>query len=186
MGYAYRIHKQEAAYFLTFTIVDWVDIFSRNSYKKFLCESLNYCVQQKSLRIFSYVIMTNHVHLICRTESFPLSGFVRDFKKFTSGNLIKLISTENESRRKWMLEIFSKHGSMNSLNEKFQLWQNNSHAKEVYGQKFTLQKINYIHANPVRSGFVNSPEQYPYSSAQDYAGKKGPVDVVVINLHSLM
>jgi len=90
-----------------------------------------------------------------------------------------------------MLPIFKSAGEKNPRNTNYQVWQQNNHAEEVYSPKFTLSKIKYIHNakhpsdNPVEEGFVERPEDYLYSSAKDYAGMKSPVDVSLIELHSL-
>ena len=81
-GDRYRIGDQHAAYFLTFTIVDWVDIFTRKEYKLVITDSLNYCIAEKGLEVFAWVLMSNHLHLIARAkEGFVLSHTIRDFKK---------------------------------------------------------------------------------------------------------
>ncbi len=185
MPYAYQIHKQEAAYFLTMTAVEWVDALMRREHKQIICDSLNYCVDKKGLEIFAYVIMSSHLHMIARAKNFDLSNIVRDFKKFTSSMLIKDFKTTTESRKDWVLEIFSAGGAKQKKKSTHQVWQYNNHAEEVYSPKFTLSKIQYIHNNPVEAGLVGRPEDYLYSSAQDYSGQIGPVKVSVINLHSL-
>ena len=83
------------------------------------------------------------------------------------------------------LENFNHHAKQNKLNTKYQIWQNGSHAEEVFEPKFTLSKIQYIHHNPVEAGLVTYPHEYRLSSAQDYSGIQGPVDVEVLELHKL-
>ena len=106
MPHAHQIHKQEAAYFMTLTTINWVDIFTRDRYKQLLCDSLNYCVEKKGLEIFSYVIMTSHMHLIARAKNSDLSKVMRDFKKFTSGSLIQEIRFGRESRKECLPATF--------------------------------------------------------------------------------
>ena len=194
MSSGYQIDKQDAAYFLTMTTVEWVDIFIQNEYKYFLCDSLNYCVNEKGLEVFAYVIMSTHLHMIARAKNANLSDVVRDFKKYTSGKLISKIKMEieiknlpdkDQKRNEMMMDIFEHGGKKQKKKSIRQLWQYNNHPEEVYSPKFTLTKIKYIHNNPVEAGLVNRPEQYCFSSAVDYAGKKGPVEVSIINLHNL-
>lgn len=185
MPHAYQIHKQEAAYFLTMTAVEWADVLMRREHKQIICDSLNYCIDKKGLEIFAYVIMSSHLHMIARAMNCDLSNIVRDFKKFTSSMLIKDFKTTTESRKDWMLEIFNTGGSKQNKKSTNQVWQYNNHAEEVYSPKFTLSKIRYIHNNPVEAGLVSRPEDYLFSSAQDYSGQAGPVKVSLINLHSL-
>jgi REP element-mobilizing transposase RayT len=185
MPHDFQIHKQDATYFLTMTAIEWVDAFSRIEHKDLLCDSLNHNVNKKGLEIFAYVIMSNHMHMITRAKEGNLSNVIRDFKKFTSGTLMHAIEFGRESRKEWMMEMFSRGGQKQKKKSKRQLWQYNNHAEEVYSPKFTLTKINYIHYNPVEAGLVDRPEHYRYSSAIDYAGGKGPVEVSVLNLHNL-
>ena len=96
-----------------------------------------------------------------------------------------MIQDAVESRREWLLPIFREAGKKNPRNKKFQIWQQDNHPEEVYSPKFTLSKIKYIHSNPIEEGFVSRPEDYLYSSANDYAGMRGPVKVSLIELHSL-
>ena len=94
---------------------------------------------------------------------------LRDFKKFTSKELIKAISENNsESRRQWMLNIFLQAGESNSRNKAFQFWRQDNQPKEMFGEEFIRQKLNYIHENPVTAGIVERAEDYLYSSARDY------------------
>jgi len=181
----YKIDKQDGAYFMTFTTIAWVDLFIRDTYKQLLADSLNFCIDKRGLEIYSYVIMPSHMHLIASAQNNNLSTVVGSFKKFTSRELIKMINDKKESRREWLLPILREAGESNPRNKKFQVWQQNNHPEEVYSPRFTLSKIKYIHNNPVEEGFVARPEEYFYSSARDYAGMKGPVNVSLIELHSL-
>jgi putative transposase len=103
-----------------------------------------------------------------------LSAILRDFKKFTSKQIIKAIEQNNgESRKDWMLKVFKEQGENNSRNKEYQFWRQDNQPKECYSPKFSLQKLNYIHNNPVEAGIVDKPENYLYSSARDsFYGKK--------------
>jgi REP element-mobilizing transposase RayT len=186
MSNAFKIHKQGATYFLTLQVVYWVDVFSRKRYRDIVAESLNFCVKEKGLNVFAYVIMSNHVHLMVNAAQQNLSDVVRDLKTFTSKQIMNSILNEPESRREWMLKLFAHAASGHQRNENYQLWTHENHAEEIYSPKFTHQRINYIHENPVRAGLVEKAEEYLYSSARDYAGKKGLVSVEVLNLHLMM
>lgn len=99
--------KTNKAYFLTMTVVNWVDVFSRKNHRDTFIDSLNYCKQNKGLVVFAYLIMTNHVHLIVNTnEPFLLKDVVRDFKKYTCKKIVEQIREEPESGREWMIPIF--------------------------------------------------------------------------------
>jgi putative transposase len=179
-GDRYLINDQHELYFLTCTVVHWIDLFTRIEYKQVIAESLTYCIKNKGLEIFGWVLMTNHLHLICRCkESFRMSDFLRDFKKFTSKKLIDTIIEIPESRRDWLLDKFSFTARSTHRAENFKLWQDGSHAV-CLAHIDAFQKLDYVHLNPVRAGIVEEPHHYTYSSAIDYAGGKGLVEVVAL------
>jgi len=175
----YVIHDQQAIYYMTFTIVGWVDIFSRQSYRDILIDSFKYCQKNKGLHLHAYVIMTNHVHLIASVDDgFSISNFVRDCKKFAAKQILYEIENSGiESRREWMLHQFKYYASRHSRNEKYQLWEHDNHFIELSSTAFTQQKIDYIHQNPVSAGLVYRAEDYVYSSASNYAGIDQIIDV---------
>ena len=184
MSRVLKITDPEGMYFVTCTVVQWVDVFTRMEYRKIIVDSLKHCQKEKGLRIHAYVIMSNHIHfLLSRTETGSLlSDILRDFKKYTSKQIIETIKVIPESRREWMLAIFSKAGLHNSNNKNYQFWQQDNHPVSIETMKFLIQKINYIHENPVRAGLVFSAEEYPFSSAVAYAGLRFdsvlPIDIL--------
>jgi REP element-mobilizing transposase RayT len=124
---------------------------------------------KKGLEIFAFVIMSNHVHLLARSQNDNLSDIIRDFKRHTSKKIIETIELIGESRREWLLMIFRYAAQGNSRNNEYQVWTHESHAEEIYSNAFIEQKIKYIHNNPVRSQIVSKPEDYIYLSARNYA-----------------
>lgn len=168
-------------YFLTLTVVDRVDVFTRPTYKQNIVDSLAYCQKNKGLELYAWVLMTNHIHLLASaTEGFNLSDILRDFKKFTNKIITNRILAEPESRRKWMLNQFEFAGRHNSRVKDFKFWQDGNEAKEIHTNEFMFQKLHYIHENPVRREIVEFPEQYLHSSARSYVGQKGLLDVIVL------
>ncbi len=165
----YKIKNKEGIHFITFAVVEWVDVFTRKQYRDILVDSIRHCQQEKGLLVHAWCIMSNHVHLVISARNNDTSDILRDFKKFTSKQLIRAIAeNETESRREWMLPIFSSAGTSNSRNSGFQFWRQDNHPKELFSDKFTEQKLNYIHNNPVDAGIVDKAEEYLYSSARDY------------------
>ncbi len=178
MSDKYKIRDQEKAYFLTLTVVGWIDVFTRKNHKITITKSLEYCQKNKGLAIMGYCLMPSHLHLITRAEGdYPLSDILRDFKKFTSKAIIRQIHEEPESRRDWMLGCFTKAGS--SDNTKYKFWQEGNHPEEIGSNKFFYEKLEYIHNNPVQELFVERPEDYYFSSARNYAGLINPLEVVL-------
>lgn len=181
MSTAYKIIDQDVAHFLTFQIVGWVDIFSRKIYKDIVIDSFKFCQENKGLQLFAYVIMTNHIHLIARSEKSDLSGFIRDFKNFTSGKIIDILNDGIESRKDWMKMVFEYHGKFKN-NQHYQIWTNENHAEILYSPEFITQKISYIHNNPVKAGIDANPEDYLYSSARNYANLENVLDIIRLDL----
>ncbi|MBP6573366.1 MAG: transposase [Flavobacteriales bacterium] len=107
MSSGYRIGDQQAIHFLTFTVVEWIDLFTRRVYRDIILESFRYCQANKGLHVHAWVIMTNHAHAILSTPEDRLSDVVRDLKAHTSKAFIAAIEGGNESRREWMLARFA-------------------------------------------------------------------------------
>ena len=99
MKEGYIIKDQGKPHFITCTVVDWVDIFTRKVYKDIVISSLDYCIKEKGMMLYGYVIMSNHLHLIVQSKKGKLWDLIRDFKKFTRKNMLEAIQTEPESRR---------------------------------------------------------------------------------------
>lgn len=168
-GNKLTIKKAQGSYFLTITVVGWVDIFTRECYQKIVIETLQYYIKNKTLNVYAYCIMSNHMHLIANTDvGFNLSDIIRDFKKFTSRRIIEAIYAEKESRREWLLAYFEKAANEHSKTKKYKVWQDGNYAIELYNERFTWRKVLYIHRNPVRAGLVTSAEFWKYSSASNY------------------
>ena len=182
MSRKYKFKNPEGIYFISYSVVRWMDVFTRNIYRNILLDSFIFCQKKKGLRIHAFVIMTNHVHMIISTtEGHFFENTMRDLKKFTSTEIIKAIrNNPKESRKEWLLQAFTEEGKKNSNNTSNQFWQQDNHPIELYNNKMIEQKLDYLHNNPVESGFVTKPEDYKYSSAMDYAGIKGLVDIEII------
>ena len=174
----YTIADQNAVYFLTFTITDWVDVFTRSCYRMVVVDSLNYCIESKGLTVYAWCLMSNHIHLIAKAnEGFRLSDIIRDFKKFTAKKMIETIKEGPESRKEWLLYRFSYAGKFDHRIKNYKVWQDTSHPILLESNYLIDHKINYIHQNPVRALIVQNAENYIFSSACDYAGTKGMINI---------
>jgi REP element-mobilizing transposase RayT len=181
MPTGYQIKNQEAVYYLTFQIVYWIDVFSRQSYRDIILDSLTYCQKEKGLNIFAYVIMSNHIHMLVQSDKGDLSGTIRDFKKYTSKRIIEQIQHGTESRREWISRLFKHAAKRQNKEGEYQVWTHENHAEEVYSNTFIESKVNYIHNNPVRAGIVDKAEDYKYSSAKSYAGEIGLLEIIPVS-----
>lgn len=181
MSTKYKAPDIDKAYFITITVVGWVDVFTRLSQKMVITDSLKYCQAQKGLSIFAYSLMSNHLHILCRADGKDsLPEIMRDFKKFTSKKIIETVQNSQESRREWMLDYFKKSCEHLASEQKYKVWQDGYHADDVYSNKWIKEKINYIHQNPVKEKIVTEAENYYFSSARNYADLKNPLDVFVV------
>jgi len=144
-------------YYLTLTIKRWYYLFDRYGRWGILADSLRYCIDHKGLQLNGYVFMLNHLHLIVTSPD--VSGFLRDFKKFTSKKFKENILANEPS----VLSLFADESGH------YQFWMEGNAPKKIENQSFYLQKLNYIHENPVRKGYVNRPEFWLWSSANPSA-----------------
>jgi len=175
--------EQQACYYLTFNIVDWIDLFIRPVFKQVIVESLNYFIEKKGLSVYAWCLMTNHLHLMAQAkQGYGLSLIAHDFKKFTTKIILEDIDVEPEVRRKWMMKKFEEASDSLKLLEKFQVWQ--TCINPIYTDLKKTEMINdlldHIHNNPVRNRIVAAPEDYLHCSARDYAGAKGLVNVQLL------
>ncbi len=180
MGLKNKIYS-EYKYFLTLTVVDWVNIFTKPVYKHIIVDSLKFSQRRKGLILYAWCLMTNHLHMIASVkEGFNLSDFLRDFKKFTSKEILKTIQSGNESREKWMLNRFEYAGKFDAKIKDYKFWQDGNEPKEIHTTTFLEQKLKYIHNNPVVAEIVSNPEDYIYSSARNYCEMPGVLNVELI------
>lgn len=169
MSSKYKVGEDTIAHFVTFSIVGWVDVFSRECYKEIVIKSLQYCQEHKGLKLDAWVIMTNHVHLIVSSDTNKIENLVRDIKKYSSKQIIAAIQeSKTESRKEWMQNLFSYAGKNNANNTNFQFWKQDYHPIELNSATKTKERLDYLHENPVKSGLVWEPWHYKYSSAIDY------------------
>lgn len=183
MARKYAIRSQHHFYFVTFTTVYWLDVFTREEYKSIFLDSIRYCQKEKGLKVGAWCIMTNHIHLAIGTSGQnKLQDIIRDLKSFTSRHIRKYMENNPfESRKDWMLALLKKAGECNPANKDFQLWQQHSHPIELSGNHIIQQRIDYIHNNPVKAQFVEEPADWLYSSARDYEGRKGLIDLCFLD-----
>ena len=178
MSRKYKFSDSEGLYFISFAVINWIDVFIRNEYKDIVLKSWKYCIQNKGLQIYGWCIMSSHIHMIIGSQKDKPENIVRDMKSFTSTQIRKAITNNpQESRKEWMLEMMYKAGDKNGNNDGFQFWQQNNQPILLDNNYIMDQKLEYIHLNPVVTGIVERPEDYLYSSARDFAGRKGLIDI---------
>ena len=141
-GDKYFIADKQGCYFVTFTVIHWIDIFSRKEYRDIIVDSLNFCIAQKGLVVYGWAIMSNHVHLIITTRnSENISDIIRDFKKHTSKQITTTIQSINESRREWLLNAMSKEAKRMGRALNYKLWRDDNHAIHIDGISIKVQDM---------------------------------------------
>ena len=170
-------------YYTTTTVINWMDVFTRPIYKHIIIDSLKFCQEEKGLEIYAWVLMTNHLHMIVgvRDEGTLISDILRDFKKFTNKKIISAINDNiQESRKEWFLDKFWFAGNNDKKIKNYRFWQEGNHIEQIHSYNFFKQKLDYIHMNPVKQEIVERPEEYLYSSARNYAGMNGLLNLIVV------
>jgi putative transposase len=130
------------------------------------------------MEIYCWCVMPSHVHLIFRAKNNNPSSLIGILKTHTSKKLQKEIKENiQESRKEWMSWMFERAGKKFSNIKGGQFWQRDNKPIELWSSKVIDQKVDYIHNNPVEAGFVTEPEHWKYSSAIDYSGGKGIIEI---------
>lgn len=180
MSEKYKFHCEDELYFTTSTVIGWVDLFTRPPFQNIIIDSLKFCQTEFGLVIHAWCIMSNHVHLIVSSEGEPLSDIFRKFKTHTSKAIRNDLLKGTDGRRTWILPIFRKAADRLNRNKEYKVWIDGNHPVMLDNNFMLDQRLNYLHQNPVKAGLVTSPEDYALSSARDYAGEKGLIEVVLI------
>ena len=153
-------------YFVTLTEEGWVNVLDRNIYKDELVKNLKHCQQKEGLQIYAYVIMGNHLHKVAAREEGDLGELLGRFKSYTAKRPLNMTEANpQESRKEWMLNLFKHFAAKNNPYSNSHFWNYTNHPVELWGNEVILQKIEYIHNNPVRAGIVTEAHYYLYSSA---------------------
>ena len=161
-----RIHNEDEnlTHFLTITVIEWIDIFTKPQYSQIIIDSLKYCRENKGLLLYEFIVMTNHLHLIAKAkEGNKLSQIISDFKKHTTREILKELEKDN---RKYILNLI-KNSFAKKKDYQSQIWQRENYPEAITSEKFLKEKTIYLYNNPVKKGYVASPEYWLYSSARN-------------------
>ena len=168
----YKIYEPSHPHFITCTILHWIPIFTRIETTQIVFDSLKYLQKNNNLKIYAYVILENHLHLIAQSDD--IAKDIARFKSFTAREIIDYLKSKNV---KTILEQLSFYKKAHKIDREFQLWQEGSQPKLIQGEEMMRNKINYIHNNPVKRGYVDKACHWRYSSARDYDGINGLIDI---------
>jgi REP element-mobilizing transposase RayT len=169
----YRIFEQDCPYFMTWTVVGWLAVFTRREAVDILYDCWRFLQQHRHFQLFGYVILENHLHLIASAPQLP--KVIKEAKSYTARQIIDLLE-------KRAATVLLKQLQFEKLAHKeqsdYQVWQEGSHPEQIQHDEMMWQKLEYMHNNPVERGYVDDPLHWRYSSARNYAGLPGLIDVV--------
>lgn len=168
----YKIDESTAPHFVTCTILHWIPIFTRVESTDIIFDSLKYLQQTDNLKLYAYVILENHLHLVVSSDD--ISKSMRKFKAHTAKEILKLLQ---ENNIKTILEQLAFYKKAHKKNTTYQLWQEGIQPKLISSDKIMIEKINYIHQNPVKRGYIDEAKYWRYSSARDYEGIDGLIEI---------
>jgi putative transposase len=169
----YKINNPGNIYFVTSSIVNFINIFISEKYIKILLDTLAFNQKDKNLQIFAYVIMENHFHLLCSADK--LSNVMLSIKSYSAKKIIQQLKEDNKFD---ILKVFEENKLLFKTDRKYQIWQEGFHPEEIMSDEMYRQKIDYIHYNPVKANYVDDILKWKYSSAIDYyTDEKGMIEL---------
>ncbi len=168
----YRIFETEYPYFMTCTIVAWLPVFTRPETVDVVLDSWRFLQRERDFKLFGYVILENHLHLIASAPELP--AVMRSFKSFTARRLIELLEQHGAET---LLRQMRANKLRHKKESEYQVWQEGSHPTQIQNDEMMWQKLEYIQNNPAKRGYVDDPLHWRYSSARNYAGQPGLIDV---------
>lgn len=168
----YTITEPGKPHFLTCTVMEWLPVFTRPAAVGILLDSWRYQREHEALQLYGYVVMENHIHFVAQAQR--LDKCLAAFKSFTARRIIDHLES---SRAEYLLERFRFSKRAHKRDREYQFWQEGSHAELVFSEAMMREKLEYIHANPVKRGYVDREEQWRYSSARNYAGESGLIEI---------
>jgi putative transposase len=169
------IEGDKTPYFITSTTVNWLPLFSNPEIAQIILETLRYLIDHKRINLYAYVILENHLHLIADADD--LSKEIANFKSYTARNCIDRYKSLNNQ---FILDQLILHKLPFRHDQDFQVWQEGSHPERILDEAMFQQKVDYIHNNPVKRGYVDVPEHWRYSSSRNYSGLPGLLPIAGI------
>lgn len=142
MSRNYKFHNPEGIYFVSFAVVEWLDVFTRNEYKDILLQSLQYCQKEKGMEIYAWCIMSNHIHLIFSSIKEEKPELILGcFNRFTGKAIVTAIKENpQESRKERLLKQFEEAGKKSSNVKQYQLWRHDNKPIELWSNKVIVTK----------------------------------------------
>ena len=168
----YQIVENEFPYFTTWTINAWLPVFTRQWAVNEVLDSWRHLQQGDELQLLGYCVLENHLHLIAVGPS--IANTIARSRSYTARKIIDGLRSRGEQT---LLDLLAGNKLKHKHDRDFQLWQEGKKPKQIRTDPTMWQKLEYIHYNPVRRGYVDDPCHWRYSSARNYAQMPGLIDV---------
>ena len=172
----YRIWEPDCPHFVTCTVVKWLHLFSEPELVGLVLASIRHLQAGAGLRVHGYVVMTNHLHMIVSGPDW--GGALARFRRFTAHEIVAWLRANGrqDALRDLSFALREGRGKQDGRRE-HQVWQEGVHPQKIAGEDMLRQKLDYMHANPVRQGYVDEPAAWRNSSARNYAGLSGALEI---------
>ncbi len=167
----YKITHPELPHFITLTVLHWIPVFTRPEIVSILLESLRF-LSKDGLKVYAYVVLENHCHLVVQSNA--LDRDIARYKSYTAKQMIQYLSKNNIRQ---ILEQLAFYKKAHKNDRAYQFWQEGVHPELIQNDEIMKQKVDYIHLNPVKRGYVDKAEDWRYSSARNYSGQQGLLEV---------
>ncbi len=168
----YRVVEDGKTYFITSSTINWLPLFSVPPLAEIVINSLKFLQQQRRIKLHAWVLMETHLHIIATSQD--MSGEMRKAKSYTARRIVDYLKKDGPAFFLKQLQFFKKRHKGQQIH---QVWQEGIHPKLILDEQMLEKTILYVHYNPVKRGYVDNPEQWRYSSARDYAGLDGLVEI---------
>jgi len=168
----YKITEDHAPHFLTFTVLNWMAVFTRPETVHILLDAMIWRQRNKGVKVYGYVVLENHMH--CILQAPDLRQQVHDFKAFTAKEILLCLEEHKVER---LLELFAFFKKAHKIDSRHQFWQEGSHPQLMQNEEMLRQTLDYIHFNPVKRGYVDDPLHWRYSSARNYHDQEGLIPI---------
>ena len=168
----YHFHEEYYPYFITSTAKGGLPLFAIPEVAQIVLNNLEFIQKHRGLTLYGYVIMENHFHAVVQGEN--LSEKLRLTKSYMARKIIDFLKNAGKLRH---LEEISSRKLVHKTHSDFQVWEEGLHPKQITTADIMVQKLEYIHYNPVNRGYVDKPEDWRYSSARNYIDKSGLISI---------
>lgn len=168
----YKIYETQHPHFVTCTILHWIPIFTRKESVQIIIECLKFLQQKDNLKLYAYVILENHLHMVVQSDD--LHKTMQSFKQYTAKQILEMLKKQNV---KMILEQLAFYKKSHHKEKTYQIWEEGCQPKLINSDDMMKIKIDYIHQNPVKRGYIDNAVHWRYSSARDYCDMNGLIEI---------